>query len=172
MTMIQEGFPTHEWITRLASEERGRDAVIALARSVAARDAALVTTHGPQLVESLATTIAGDVARFLEEFPDDPVRHLVLDMSTDGGFEVRRTGYPAVVLTVTPQWASRVVACRYRFTPGAELPVREDRFTLGFTPVGDDACFKHQGSGEVFAGLPALSEYLLTPVFTGRPRVG
>jgi hypothetical protein len=170
--MIQEGFPKHEWISRLAGEERERDAVIALARNVAARDAALVTAYGPRLVESLAMTIAGDVARFREEFPDDRVRHVAIDMAADGGFEVRRSGYPAVVLNVTPRWTSGVVACRYRFTPNADLPVREDRFALGFTPLGDDAGLKHQDSGRVFADLSILSEYLLTPVFTGRPRVG
>jgi hypothetical protein len=170
--VIQEGFPRHEWITRLAAEERGRDAVTALARDAAARDAAFVTTNGPRLVESLAMMIADDIARFRDEFPDDPVRHLALDMAADGGFEVRRTGYPAVALNVTPQWTSGTVACRYRFTPGAGVPTREDRFTLGVAPLADQACFKHQGSGEVFPGLPALSQYLLTPVFTGRPRVG
>ena len=170
--MTQEGFPRHEWITRLAGEERQRDAVVALARTAAVRDAELVTEHGPRLLESLGLIIAGDVARFRDEFPGDPVRHLALDIAEHGGFEARRSGYPTVVLTVSPQWTSGVVACRYRFTPSAELPVREDRFTLGFTPHGGDVCFKHQGSGEVFAVLHALSEYLLTPLFTGRPRVG
>jgi hypothetical protein len=170
--MIQEGFPRHEWITRLAAEERGRDAVTALARDAAARDAALVAANGPRLLESLAMTIADDIARFRREIPDDPVRHLALEMAADGGFEVRRSGYPTVALNVTPQWTSGMVACRYRYTPEAGLPTREDRFALGFAPLGDQACFKHQGSGEIFTGLPKLSEYLLTPVFTGRPRAG
>jgi hypothetical protein len=172
LRMIQEGFPTHDWITRLASEERRQDAVLAVARSAAARDAALVTTHGPRLLESLAMMIASDVERFRQEFPDDLVRHIAVDMAPDGGFEVRRSAYPCVTLNVAPQWTSKVVGCRYRFTPGPALPVREDRFALGFAPLQDDACFKHQGSGQLFISLPALSEYLLTPVFTGRPRIG
>ena len=170
--MIQEAFPRPEWIARLTVEQRGRDAVAASARHTAARDAALVTAHGPQLLESLAMIVSSDVARFGEEFPDDPVHHMAVDLAADGGFEVRRTAYPTVALNVTPQWTSGVVACRYRFKPSADLPVREDRFALGVSPLGDEACFKHQGSGEGFASLPALSEYLLTPVFTGRPRVG
>ena len=156
--MIQEGFPTHEWITRVADDERRRDAVIALATNAAAREAALVTKHGRQLLQALTAIIAGDVARFRQEFPDDPARHTMLDVAADEGFEVRRSAYPTVALSLTPQWTLGLVACRYRFRPGADLPVREDRFTLGLTPSGDDACFKHQGSGEVFARLPALSE--------------
>ena len=170
--MIQEAFPRPEWIARLAVEERGRDAATALARNAAARDAALVTSHGPRLLESLATIVSNDVARFREEFPDDPVRHMAVDLVADGGFEVRRSAYPTVTLNVTPQWTAGVVACRYRFKPNADLPVREDRFVLSVAPLGDAAYFKHQGSGEGFASLPALSEYLLTPVFTGRPRIG
>ena len=173
--MIQEASARPEWIARLAVEERERDATTAAARNAAARDAALVTTQGPRLLESLATIVSNDVARFREEFPDDPMRQMAVDLAADGGFEVRRSAYPTVALNVTPKWTSGVVACRYRFKPSADLPVREDRFLLGVAslgPVGDDAYFKHQGSGEGFASLPALSEYLLTPVFTGRPRIG
>ncbi len=170
--MIQEEFPIHQWVTRLADDERRRDAVIADARQTAARDAAFVLTYGRGLVESLAATIGSDVERFRQEFPDDPVRHMAIEAGPDGGFEVRRSGYPAVALNVAPEWTTATVSCRYRFTPSAELPTREDRFALVFAPVGDEARFKHQGSGQLFADVHALSEYLLTPVFTGRPRVG
>ena len=82
--MIQEGFPTHEWITRLADDERRRDAVISAARESAARDAAFVLAHGRGLVESLAATVATDVERFGQEFPDDRVRHMSVDAAPDG----------------------------------------------------------------------------------------
>lgn len=169
--MIQEGFPKHEWTTRLAAEERGRDAVIALAVDTAAHDTALVAANGPRLVESLAMTIAEDIARFRDEFPENSVRHLVLGLAPNGGFEVQRRGYPAVSLMVTPDWTSRTVTCRYRFIPAEGVPAREDGFVLGFRPLADQTCFEDQGSGEVFRDLPVLSEYLLTPLFTGRARV-
>lgn len=170
--MIQEGFPVHQWVMRLADEERKRDAVVAGAREAAARDAAFVLAYGRGLVESLVATIGSDVERFRQEFPDDPLRHMAMDAGADGGFEVRRSGFPTVELHVAPEWSTATVNCRYRFTPSAELATREDRFVLGFVPVGDEAHFKHHASGQVFANVAALSEYLLTPVFTGRPRVG
>ncbi len=170
--MIQEGFPINPWVARLADDERRRDAVVADARQSAAREAAFVLTYGRGLVASLAATIGADVERFRQEFPEDPARHMAVDVAADGGFEVRRSEFPTVALNVTPQWTTATVNCRYRFTPSPELPTREDRFALVFVPVGDEARFKHQGSGQLFADVPALSEYLLTPVFTGRPRVG
>ena len=85
---------------------------------------------------------------------------------------MRRTAYPSVTLIVAPQWDSATLGCEYRFTPAADRPVRQDRFSLVFEPVGNEARFKHQNSGQVFGDVHALSEYLLTPVFTGRPRVG
>lgn len=171
--MTQEGFPRHEWITRLADEERRRDAVIATARDLAARETAFVVAHGRQLTDALATTVASDVEYFHHEFPEDTFRHLTIDAGADGGFVVRRSAFPSVQLTVTPQLPAARIRCQYQFTPGPDLPTREDHFLLVFTPAaGVDARFKHQDSGHVFASVQVLSEYLLTPVFTGRPRVG
>ena len=157
-----------EWITRLADDERRRDAVIAAATQLAARDAAFVVAHGQRLVDELGATIVSDVERFRQEFPEDQVRHVTVSRA-DGGFEVRRVSYPSVTLTVAPQWTTSTVDCRYRFTPNSGLPTREDRSVLVFTADGDDPRFKHQNSGRVFGSLQALSEHLLTPVFTGRP---
>lgn len=171
--MVQETFPRYEWITQLAHDERQRDAVIAAARDIAERDAAFVVAHGRELIEALAGAVAGDVEHFHREFPDDPARRLSVERRPDGGFVVRRSTLPSVELTVSPQWTNATVGCQYRFTPGTNLPAREDRCVLVFTPAaGVDARFKHQGSGHVFATVHALSEYLLTPVFTGRPRIG
>ena len=36
--------------------------------------------------------------------------------------------------------------------------------------AGDTLQIKHHGTGQVFATADALSEYLLAPVLTGRPR--
>ena len=44
--MIQEGFPTHEWITRLADDERRRDAVTAAERGAGDGARALRITSG------------------------------------------------------------------------------------------------------------------------------
>ncbi len=158
-----------EWITRLAGDERRRDAVIAAAREVAAHDAEFVLEHGQRLIDELGATIVADVECFRQEFAEDDQRQVTVSREADGGFEVRRVNYPLVALTVAPHWTTSTVACTYRFTPTKSLPTREDRFVLVFTPDGGEARFKHQNSGRVFAGVGALSEYLLTPLFTGRP---
>jgi hypothetical protein len=63
------------------------------------------------------------------------------------------------------------VSCHYRFTPAAGLPPRDDRFELMFADDGDATLrMKHHGTGQVFSTVDALSEFLLQPVFTGRPR--
>jgi hypothetical protein len=55
------------------------------------------------------------------------------------------------------------------------LPPREDRLELVFAGNGENdggetLQLKHHGTGQVFASADAISEYLLVPVFTGRPR--
>jgi hypothetical protein len=51
------------------------------------------------------------------------------------------------------------------------LPPREDRLELVFAGNGGETLqLKHHGTGQVFASADAISEYLLVPVFTGRPR--
>jgi hypothetical protein len=171
--MIQEGFPRNEWIRRVADDERQRDAVIAAAREIVARDTAFIAAHGRALMNALAATVAGDVEHFHREFPEDPARRLTIEGRPDEGFVVRRSARPSVELTIAPQWTTARVACQYRFAAEPDLPTRENGFVLVFTPAGsDDARFKHHESGQVFASVHALSEYLLTPLFTGRPRVG
>jgi hypothetical protein len=89
----------------------------------------------------------------------------------EGGFVVRKPESPAVSLTVSPQLEAATVGCHYRFTPTNGLPPREHRFDLVFAPAeGETMLMKHHGTGQVFATADALSEFLLVPVFTGRPR--
>jgi hypothetical protein len=162
---------TSEWITRLVDNERKGDALRAGEVEAAARKADFVLRHGPRLINELYTIVTHDVDAFRLEFPGDQDRDLIAAGEAEGGFTVRKPGYPSVSLSVAPHWEAAVVGCRYRFTPSSGLAVREDRFELVFTPHGDDeARFKHNNSGQVFPTTEALSEYLLTPVFTGRPR--
>ena len=63
------------------------------------------------------------------------------------------------------------MGCHYRFTMTNGLPPREDRLELVFAGNGGETLqLKHHGTGQVFASADAISEYLLVPVFTGRPR--
>jgi len=78
---------------------------------------------------------------------------------------------PAVSLTVAPHLEAAAMGCHYRFTPTSGLPPREDRFELVFAGDGGETLqMKHPGTGKVFTTADALSEFLLVPVFTGRPR--
>jgi hypothetical protein len=161
-----------DWIKRLVDEERKRDAVRVREEEAAARKADLVRVHGRRLVDELRATVTRDVEAFRDEFAGDGARDIVLEATEpDGGFVVRKPAAPAVSLTVSPHLDAAAMGCHYRFTPTNGMPQREDRFELVF--AGDEGPalqIKHYGTGQVFATADALSEFLLVPVFTGRPR--
>jgi hypothetical protein len=161
---------TTEWIARLADDERKRDALRLSERDAATRKADLANRLGRRLIEELGATVAHDLDVFRREFPGDRAREVSFEGEAEGGFVVRKPGYPAVSLSVAPRWDVASVSCRYCFTSDNGLPPRHDRFDLAFVPYGDAARLRHDGSGQVFATVDALAEYLLTPVFTGRPR--
>jgi hypothetical protein len=162
---------TTGWITRLADEERKRDALRSSERDAETRKADLANRLGRRLIDELGATVTHDLDVFRGEFPDDRGREVIFESEAEGGFVVRKPAHPAVSLSVAPRWDVGSVCCRYCFTSDNGLPARHDRFDLVFVAYGDDtARFRHDGSGQVFAALDALSEYLLTPVFTGRPR--
>ncbi|MEO8259512.1 MAG: hypothetical protein ABI868_19350 [Acidobacteriota bacterium] len=161
-----------DWITRLADDERKRDETRQRGTEAAARKADLVRIQGQRLLDALRATVARDIAAFRLEFPGDGAREITLENGRpDGGFVVRKPQFPTATLDVAPRLDSGAVGCQYRFIPTNGLPAREDRIELGF--IGDaDAtlAIKHHGTGQVFANADDLSEYLLLPVFTGRPR--
>jgi hypothetical protein len=161
---------TEGWIARLADDERKRDEVRDRELQAAAQKVELVRRHGRFAIDGLRATVTRDVNAFRLEFPDDPLRNVIVDEETEGGFSVRKDGNPSVSLTVNPRWESGLVNCRYSFRLDNGMPPREPRLDLALASDGHDAAhFKHHDSGELFATLDALSAYLLTPVFTGRP---
>src|SRR5207244_9397603 len=99
-------------------------------------------------------------------------RDIVIEgMAADGGFVVRKPAPAAVSLTVAPNLDAAAMVCDYRFTLPNGLPPREDRFDVMFAgDVGETLQTRHHGTGRVFATADALSEFLLVPVLTGRPR--
>ena len=164
---------TMEWITRLAEDERKRDDVRLRATEAVMRKADLVRVHGQRLLDELRTAVVRDIEAFRGEFPGDPAREILFEaIQSDGGFVVRKPEYPAATLSVTLHLLTASFSCAYRFTPTNGLPPREDRLEFMFTSDdGDDRLqIKHHGTGQVFTNADALSEYLLVPVFTGRPR--
>lgn len=169
---MSTGVVVADWIKRIADDERKRDAVRVREEEQAARKADLVRVHGRQLLEELRAAVARDVEAFRDEFEGDRARDIVLEHTqSDGGFVVRKPASPAVSLTVAPRLEAAVVGCHYRFIPANGLPPREDRFELAFAgDRADTLQVRNQGAGQVFSSADALSEYLLGPVFTGRPR--
>jgi hypothetical protein len=161
-----------DWITRLADDERKRDDTRLRGTEAAARKADLVRVHGQRLLDALRATIARDIEAFRREFPGDGAREIILENGhADGGFVVRKPQFPTATLDVLPRLSAAAVGCQYRFIPTNGLPPREDRVELGFTGDGGESlAIKHHGTGQVFTNADDLSEYLLLPVFTGRPR--
>jgi hypothetical protein len=161
-----------DWIKRIADDERTRDAVRSVGEQTAARKAELIRVHGLRMLADLRAAATRDVDAFRGEFAGDPARDITFDSDPpQGGFVVRKPGTPAVTLALTPRMDAAAVSCHYRFTPAAGLPTREDRFDLMFSDDGDATLrMKHHGTGQVFATVDALSEFLLVPVLTGRPR--
>ena len=161
-----------DWIKRIAEDERKRDTVRAKEDELAARKADLVRRNGRRLIDELRATVTRDVEAFRDEFPGDPARDIVVEATApDGGFVVRKPAPAAVSLTVTPNLEAATMVCHYRFTLTNGLPPREDRIDVTFAGDGGETLqMKHYGSGQVFATADALSEFLLVPVLTGRPR--
>lgn len=161
-----------DWIARLADDERKRDEIRNAASATAQRKASLARVLGRRLVDELRLAVTHDVGLFRGEFPDDLTRAIVFDDARpEGGFVVAKPAAPAVSLDVVPNLESAVVKCRYRFTPANGLPVREDRVDLMFAGEQEESFqIRNHGTGQVYPSVEALSEFLLVPVFTGRPR--
>jgi hypothetical protein len=159
-----------EWIKRIADSERKRDAVSAREKETASRKARLVHLNGQRLIDELRATVVRDVEAFRAEFPGDPTRQIVVDESA-GGFNVSKPSSPAVSLALLPNLDGATITCLYRFTTANGLPPREDSLELEFTSNGGEAVqIRHRGTGQLFPTANPLSEFLLVPVLTGRPR--
>lgn len=161
-----------DWIKRIVDDERKRDAVRVLEDQAAARKADQISRNGRRLVDELRATVTRDVEAFRDEFAGDHARDVVVEPTgADGGFVVRKAAPAAVSLTVAPNLEAAAMVCHYRFTLTDGLPPREDRINVVFAGDGNEALLmKHHGTGQVFATADALSEFLLVPVLTGRPR--
>jgi len=161
-----------DWIKRLAEDEHKRDAVRPAPEVDAAQRSDLVRRHRRHLVGELQSAIRRDVEAFRREFPDDSSREIVLDATKpDGGFVVRKAAAPPVSLRIDPYLEAGTIACYYRFTSANGLPPRDHRFKLSFSANGEGMPqLTLQGTWRVFPTADAVSEFLLVPVFTGRPR--
>lgn len=162
---------TAEWVTRLADDERRRDEVKRQAKQAVDRRTDLVSQNGRRMLDELRTTVVRDVEAFRREFPGDPVRAFLIEEHQDGGFSVRRLERPTASMAIVPTKAVASLSCEYLFTSANGTPPRRDLLEFVFTNTSDNTLrLKLQGTAQVFADPDALSEYLLVPVLTGRPR--
>lgn len=161
-----------DWIKRIADDERRRDAERVSELAMIARKADVVRRHARRLIDELRATVTRDVEAFREEFSGDHARAITVETSpADGGFVVRKPAPAAVSLSVTASADSASLICHYRFPLTNGLPPREDRIDVMFAGDGGESLqMKHLATGQIFATADVLSEFLLTPVFTGRPR--
>jgi len=161
-----------DWIKRIAEEERKRDIARVREDEMVARKADVVRRSGRRLLDDLLAAVTRDAEAFREEFAGDRARDIVVEaIALEGGFVVRKPAPAAASLTVTLNLGAAAMACHYRFTATNGLPPREDRIDLIFTgDTGETLQVKHHGTGQVFATVDTLSEFLLIPVLTGRPR--
>ena len=161
-----------DWIKRIADDERRRDAVRLNEDEMAARKADVVRRNGRRVTDELRAAVTRDVDAFRSEFVGDATRDITVDAAAiDGGFVVRKPAPAAVTLSVSPNLEAATMVCHYRFTLANGLPPREDRIDVMFAGDGGEILvMKHHETGRVFATADALSEFLLVPVMTGRPR--
>lgn len=166
------GVVVADWIKRIADDERKRDSARVREDEVASRKADLVRRNGRRLIDEIRATVTRDVEAFREEFAGDATRDIVVDaIALDGGFVVRKPAPAAVSLTLTPNLDAATMVCHYRFTAANGMPPREDRIDVMFTGDGGETLqMKHHGTGQTFTTADSLSEFLLVPVLTGRPR--
>jgi hypothetical protein len=161
-----------DWIKRVADAERQRDAARARLIELAARKDNLVARQGRRLLDDVRASVVRDAAAFRDEFAGDCSRDVAVDLGlSDGGFAVHKPKPSAVSLTVTASADSASLMCAYSFSPTEGMPPREDRIHIMFVDDGGETLrMKHNGTGKVFMSGDDLSEYLLVPVLTGRPR--
>jgi hypothetical protein len=124
------------------------------------------------VLDERRATVGRDIEAFRNEFPADPTRAILLEVDhPDGGFAVRKPEPPSAALSVAPHLSAGSLSCEYLFTPTNGMPPRRDHLEFVFTSGGDETLqVKLQGTAQLFTNADTLSEYLLMPVLTGRPR--
>lgn len=156
------------WVTHFVEEERQRDQAHSREAEDAARRADHLEFHLRQILDSLGAQVAGDVKAFARAFPE---RAITFEgPSVNGGFTVRRARYPEGRLKVEPDVRAGTIIVDYLFASQAgTLAPKPKVLELGGHTV-DTLHFRDDSEQQAFRTIGQLSEYLLVPVFTGRPR--
>ena len=156
-----------DWIGQFVEEERQRERTLSLQTAVAAQEAENAALHVRRLVASLGARVSGDVEKCAREFPE---RRLSYEAHPGGGFTVRRGHYPEVRLTVEPNEDNGSITLSYVFASQSRVLAPKPSVLELSGQAGGWPHFRDEAGQHAFRSTAQLSEYLLVPVFTGRPR--
>jgi hypothetical protein len=156
-----------DWVSRFAAEERTREEAESRASAKAADRLQTMRFHVRTQLDLLDARVAQDVQAFAREFPE---RAVTMEKLSEGGFRVHRDHYPHVTLTVEPHWDTASLHASYVFVSQAGKVAPKPIVLELDERSGQGSHFWHDAGQHTFRSLEQLSEYLLVPVFTGRPR--
>jgi len=156
-----------DWVAHFVEEERHRERVQSREAASAAQQADNNRAQVRTLMDLLRARLSGDIEVFSKAFPD---RKISQDDHPGVGFTVRRGHYPEVKLTVEPHPNTGTITVDYVFaSPSGVLTPKPMFLELAGHPTGQPH-FRDEAGQHAFRSVAQLSEYLLVPVFTGRPR--
>jgi hypothetical protein len=124
-------------------------------------------THVRALMDALRTRLASDVQRFAEAFPE---RKISVDDQAGPDVTIRRGHYPEVRLTIEPNLDAGTITINYVFASRAGVEAPKPAILELSGQDGGPAHFRDHTAQHAFRTIAQLSEYLLIPVFSGRPR--
>jgi hypothetical protein len=157
-----------DWVQHYVEEERQRSAGEHRAAGATTHEKAQDRLHFQNLVDSLRTRVERDVEAFGQEFPELAVTFEATPL--DGGFRVRREHYPTAVLTVEPSLDEGGIVVQYVFASQSGTSRPSPTFLELAAHATKTSPFRNEPEHLAFRTTAQLSEYLLVPVFSGRPR--
>jgi hypothetical protein len=156
------------WISRFIEEERLREKADVREAAAIARQIANDRVHLRSLLNQLSEQVASDVSAFAREFPD---RALSFEGNPlNGGFTVRRGHYPEVKLSVDANMNAGTIEITYVVSAETGTQTLKPRFLELGGHASGSLHFRDEPGQQTFRTITQLSEHLLVPVFTGRPR--
>jgi hypothetical protein len=157
-----------QWVTDFASEEHRREQVRTSEAAVLSRRNEATQFHLRTLMDLLHDRVARDIDAFAREFPD---RRVAFEDDPSGcGFVVRRESYPEGRIRIEPAVSDASIKVEYFFasSSGTSSPKLLELVVDGHHT--GELHFKDDKAQRAFRGIDQLSEYLLVPIFRGRPR--
>jgi hypothetical protein len=156
-----------DWVAHFVEEERHRERVQSREAASVAQQAENNVAHVRTLMDLLRARLLGDAEAFAKAFPD---RKISQEDHPGGALTVRRGHYPEVRLTVEPNPNAGTITVDYVFTSqSGVLTPKPMVLELAGDPAGRPD-FRDDAGQHAFRTIAQLSEHLLVPVFTGRPR--